>query len=507
MRPLLLALIVAVSLGGRARAQDADHRDPGQPPADVGVQPTTPPPPPSGSPVTPVPPPPGPTPAPPAGAPTPLAPVAEPPPPPPGPPLGTPPIEPAEPLILGPLPPPPLPGEETPETPPAKPDTAVESAVHGAAADEDATEAEEIAPRPNAKGDAFGDEPELGPKIHGFQFRMLLQTRYTYQFDDNNPLKDNGFALQRAFLRGFVKPNKWLSAKLLVDFAEFAYSNPAQALKQVYGEIHPFKRLEFTVGLFKRLYGLAELLPIAEWEFADVGTIDSLIQLTQFAGRDVGVMVRGDPLPKRKWLHVYLAAYGGAGEGAQVSGTSGTTHNGPDFAAPSLLLEGRLESRPIKHVTLGLTGAWRPQSAENGDTIEEAQVTTGRAVAADGTISDSLFVLRGEWLWGDRTDIHTRMDAQTYMGAWGMVAVRFPIDGIILMPAARFEWLDSDRQHPEGYRFLYTGALNVDVSRQLRILLDFTREQMDSRGYPIASLPGIFSKSANIFIAQVQLKI
>ena len=86
--------------------------------------------------------------------------------------------------------------------------------------------------------------------MHGFQFRMLLQTRYTYQFDDNNPLKDNGFALQRAFLRGFVKPNKWLSAKMLVDFAEFAYSNPAQAQKQNNNKIHPTKRLELTIGLF-----------------------------------------------------------------------------------------------------------------------------------------------------------------------------------------------------------------------------------------------------------------
>lgn len=418
-----------------------------------------------------------------------------------GPPLGMPPFAPAEPVLGPPAPPP------TAEEAPVPPETAAESAVRGAAADDDASEAHEIAPRPNAKGDPFGDEPELGPKLHGFQFRMLLQTRYTYQFADNNPLKDNGFALQRAFLRGFVKPYKWLSAKLLVDFAEFAYSNPAQALKQVYGEIRPFKRLELTVGLFKRLYGLAELLPIAEWEFADVGTIDNLIQFTQFAGRDVGVMARVDPLPKRKWLHVYLAAYGGAGEGAQVTGATGTTHNGPDFAAPSLLVEGRLESRPIKHVTLGVTGAWRPQSAENGDTIPDAQVTSGRAVAADGTISNSVLELRGEWLWGDRTDINTRIDARTYMGAWGMAAVRFAIDGVVIMPAARFEWLDSDREHPEGYRYLYTGALNVDITRQLRILLDFTREQMDPRGYPIASLPGIFSQSANIFVAQVQLKI
>jgi hypothetical protein len=487
-------MAVALALGSRARAQVPapapaqapasvpanvpDRPDVGQPSPDIGAPPAPAEPPPAGT-------------------------VTPPPAPPPGPPLGMPPFAPAETPIVSPNPPPaeePQKGE--------KPDTSVESVRHASASDDDAAAAQEIAPRPNATGDPFGDEPDQGPKFHGFQFRLLLQTRYTWQFDDPNPIKDNGFSLNRAFLRGSARPFKWLSAKLLVDFAEFAYSNPQQALKQVYGEIRPWKRLEFTVGLFKRLYGLVELLPIAEYEFADTGPIDNLIKTTQFGGRDVGVMVRGDPLPKRRWLNIYLAAYGGAGEGADgVVGTTGTTHNGPDFAAPSLLLEGRLESRPIKHLMLGATGAWRPQSAENADSVPFAQVSKGKAVAADATISNHLLAIRGEWLWGDRTDINTRMDAQTYMGAWGMVAVRFPVDHIIIMPAARFEWLNDDLQHPEGDRYLITGALNIDVVSQLRFLFDYSHYEMRPGSYPIASVPGVFSKDADIFIVQVQLKI
>ena len=191
---------------------------------------------------------------------------------------------------------------------------------HAAAADEEEEEFQELAPRPNAKGDAFGDEPENAPKTKGFAFRFLLQTRYTRVFDDAS-VKDaesnDGFALNRAFFRGVVHPYKWLSAKLLVDFAEFAYSNPQQALKLAYGEIKPIKRIELTFGLFKRTYSLLELLPIAEYELADTGPTDNLIKDTQFGGRDAGAMVRGDPLPKRRWLHIYLGAFGGAGEGAE----------------------------------------------------------------------------------------------------------------------------------------------------------------------------------------------
>ncbi len=498
----MLTLIIAASFGGRAIAQDANRRDIDPTPSNAGVQPAPASEPPASGTVSPVPaapPPAGPDPAPQPGPPPP----ADAPPPPivvPAPPLGTPPIAPAEP----PIPVPPPAQNETPH----QTETAVESAQQGAAADEDVTEAKEIAPRANPNGDVFGDEPELGPKIHGFQFRMLLQTRYNYEFNDKSPLKDNGFSLNRAFLRGFAQPYKWLSAKLLVDFAEFAYSNPQQALKQVYGELRPYKRLQFTVGLFKRTYGLQELLPIAEWEFAETGPSDNLIKVTQFGGRDVGVMVRGDPLPKRRWLQIYLAAFGGAGEGAEnVSGTTGTTHAGPDLSAPSLLLEGRLESRVVKHLTLGLGGAWRPQSAVNADTPEISQVTNGTAVGADATFSNELLEVRGEWLYGDRTDIHTRMDARTFMAAWGLVAVRVPVGPAVLMPAARFEWLNDDLQHPEGDRYLVSGALNLDVTHQVRFLVDLTRQIMKPGGYPISDVPGIFNKSATILVVQLQLKI
>jgi len=88
-----------------------------------------------------------------------------------------------------------------------------------------------------------------------------------------------------------------------------------------------------------------------------------------------------------------------------------------------------------------------------------------------------------------------------------MVAVRFPIDRVLLLPAVRFEWLNDDLQHPEGDRYIVTGALNVDVTNQLRFLFDYSRYIMDPGGYPIASVPGLFNKSYDAFVVQVQLKI
>ncbi len=382
---------------------------------------------------------------------------------------------------------------------------------HAVAADEEEEEFQELAPRPNAKGDAFGDEPENAPKTKGFAFRFLLQTRYTRVFDDAS-VKDaetnDGFALNRAFFRGVVHPYKWLSAKLLVDFAEFAYSNPQQALKLAYGEIKPIKRIEFTFGLFKRTYSLLELLPIAEYELADTGPTDNLIKDTQFGGRDAGAMLRGDPLPKRRWLHIYLGAFGGAGEGAEgIPGTTGNANTGPDLAAPSLLLTARLMSRPLKHLSLGVDGAWRPNGTPAVSLPPQSQVTSGKATSADATYSNQFLELRGEWLWGDRTDIAYRGDARTWMAAWGIFAVRFPVAHVLVMPAARFEWLDVDRQQSGGQRYLISGALNLDFTAHVRLLLDLSRDQLGSGTSPADTPPGVFTQSATIFVTQIQLKV
>jgi len=498
-----LTLVIALAFGGRAFAQESGGAAPNvipepdvgaTPPADAGVAPA-----PEAGPVV-VPPP--------APAPPPLL-------PPPPPVAAPPPVEPAPPVEES-----PAAGEGSEE---GGAESGEESGKHkknkkskseseSAASEEEQEELEEVAPRPSAKGDPFGDEPDSGPKPKGFSWRLLLQTRWTRVFDDvsvKDAQSNDGFALNRAFLRGTVHPYKWLSAKLLIDFAEFAYSNPQQAVKLAYGEIKPIKRLELTVGLFKRTYSLLELLPIAQYEFADTGPTDNLIKDTQFGGRDVGLMVRGDPLPKRRWLHAYVAAFGGAGEGAEgIPGTTGNVNTGPDLAAPSLLLTARLQSRPIKHLTLGADGAWRPTGTTDIPNLPpQSVVTSGAATSADATYSNRTLELRGEWLYGDRTDAPTRGNARTYMGAWGIVAVRFPVARVLVMPAVRFEWLNIDLQQPEGQRYLFTGALNLDFTTHVRLLLDLSRYQISPAGnYPPAP-PGIFSNDATVFVVQAQLKI
>jgi hypothetical protein len=386
------------------------------------------------------------------------------------------------------------------------------------AEDEAAPEAE-AAPTPSVQGDEFGqDEP--GTKRLGASVRLLLQTRYSHVWRDDSgtagpSLQDpDGFQLNRAFVRVAVRANEWLSAKLLVDFAQLAYNSPLQALKLAYGEIRPSKRVELTLGLFKRTYSLLELLPIADFEFADTGPTDALVKSTQFAGRDVGAMVRIDPLPRRRWLHVYLGAFGGGGFAADSFGTGASTpgaKTGPDGASTSALLTARLMSRPIKRVSLGADVAWRPGGevpSPAGTFLTSRAIGSGFAVSADATLSMKLIELRVEWLRGDRTDLASRGDARTFMGAWGIAAIRLPVRTVVVMPAFRLEWLDSDREHPTlGGREIFSGALNVDVTDKLRMVGDLSHTIVQPGSVSLTSMNGALDSNATVVVFQVQLKL
>ena len=60
--------------------------------------------------------------------------------------------------------------------------------------------------------------------------------------------------------------------------------------------------------------------------------------------------------------------------------------------------------------------------------------------------------------------------------------MRFPVAKVLAMPALRFEWLDIDRQHPEGQRYLASAALNLDFTAHVRLLLDLVARRA-GRGY------------------------
>ena len=57
-----------------------------------------------------------------------------------------------------------------------------------------------------------------------------------------------------------------------------------------------------------------------------------------------------------------------------------------------------------------------------------------------------------------------------------MAAGRIPVAGRRLVPAARIEWLDSDREHPDvGEVLEMTGAVGLWITPRLQLLVDLTQ--------------------------------
>jgi hypothetical protein len=332
------------------------------------------------------------------------------------------------------------------------------------------------------------------------RFRFMLQLRYRQTFVDEGQLSpqteieraqkgtsqaDDGYDIQRAFMRYTVKPSRYIEAKILMDFAELRHNNVRQSFKLAYLQLHPTKQLEFDIGLLKRTYSLLELLPIVDHELADLGPTDSFIKDQGYAGRDVGAVVRYSPLSKRKWLTVSVGAF------------RGDLDEGYD-ARPLKLMTARIEGFPWKHLRLGVNGAWRPydnvqmqrltDDAGNKYYAETVTLKSGKATGADATLLFKRLQVRAEGLYGVRTEPN-QVGSDRFAAGWVVIAPNFKLGGIHWVPAAKLEWLDLNPAAKGGRRTIFTGVLGVIPMDGLRILADVTRSIVDDGLLAMSKVP------------------
>ena len=112
-------------------------------------------------------------------------------------------------------------------------------------------------------------------------------------------------------------------------------------VKQAYATLRPIrKHLHVSAGVIKLPFSILELDPIARYELADVGPADALVKDLGFGGRDVGVEVMVAPLPEPETIRLTLGAYRG--------------HAHDEHASPAGAFGGRLETRPVKSMRLGI---------------------------------------------------------------------------------------------------------------------------------------------------------
>jgi hypothetical protein len=378
-------------------------------------------------------------------------------------------------------------------------------------------------------GDAFGDA------VRGevLSFRLLMQARYADDWsvsqardnaieinrDTATAAENDGWRMNRLFLRAIAKPRKWIQGRLLLDFAELRWGNRKGTVKLAYVVLKPLARTRVTVGFFKRPFSLLELLPIADFEFADVGPTDEVIKELGFGGRDMGAMVQVEPLPMKRWMNISAGMFAGDAEGR--------------FAGIAGLVAARIESNPLRMVRLGADASYRPQRtlALLEDTVDFRGVgflDKGGAVSGDVSVALGRMEIRAEGLYGKRTDMMSRLNDGTgfYVGdcpratchwiaGWGLATYRIPIGKrSVLMPAARAEWLEMNREQHLGKRTYLTGALDFDVTPEFRLLVDVTWRRVQAQSQSLTQLnqfitfgSEIYDLSGTRMTLQAQLRI
>jgi hypothetical protein len=408
----------------------------------------------------------------------------------------------------------------------AKPAPAEPAAPTPQTKDEDSARAE---PAEAIPGDPWGDGPG-GITTGIMSFRALLQTRYSGTFargSDNTrlgfALRENalvrggdGWSLNRFFLRVGAEPTKHLSFRAIIDFAELMAGGGGGAVKQAYATLRPIpKHLEFHAGVFKLPFSIMELDPIAKYELSSLGPADDLIKSLGFGGRDVGADVMVAPLHKSKLLRMYVGAF------------RGQSHD--EHAAVLGAVGGRLESKPVNGLRLGVDAVGQPYSltyarpfdTSNKDTLpmppdplfpRAQHLASGAAYSADVTFARWRAMLRVEGMLGTRVDVDGRYGARNFWAAWGILAYRFRAGPVRLMPALRAEWLDADREHAVGLRRTLTAGVTCFFTKRVRLLLDVTRTDVEP-GSPLAPqplpLPGFpyFELSNTRLVGQLQVEI
>lgn len=369
-------------------------------------------------------------------------------------------------------------------------------------------------------GDAFSDTK--GPAgVYGF--RTLLQTRFQHAAVDLAPIEDrlraedpvnagyvrdlirerahssDGFGIQRAFLRATVQPTPAFGAKLLVDFAEFLHKNQKNALKLAYGELRPNHTITVTAGLFKIPFSLLELLPIADFEFADVGPTDELIKDLGIGGRDIGLKLTVTPLAKRKTLSIEAGIY------------DGDNHNLQKNPGPGILAA-RAKVRPVSHLEVAGDCVYRPTNVRDLDDSGNPyqKHSKGGACSVDASFSYHRFAIRGEWMTGKRTDaplFHDDKDHR-FSAVWALASYRVRLKkSMSLRPAVRVEWLDEDQPSNIGQTFALSAALNLDLSNSTRILFDLTRSRVQGGTRDRSGDGPLYRPSTTVGVAQLQFKL
>ncbi|HVY25223.1 MAG TPA: hypothetical protein VHB79_01675 [Polyangiaceae bacterium] len=283
----------------------------------------------------------------------------------------------------------------------------------------------------------------------------------------------DGITPTRAELRLHARTSPALEGELRLDAARLLVAEEAgQAVRELVARWTPLRPVALSVGIFALPFSLHELFEQRSFPLTDEGPSHALLEHLRFYGRDVGIMATLRPL-RDDALSLDLAAADGGAVGAQ------------DYRGPGLLC-GRITAQPWRQLQLTSALSVRPHALDAW--WEELRYRyqafdRGAAVSTSAALFLGRWTLRAEWLAGKRTDNDVtvpvalrRGAARAFTALWAMASTELPVRGLKLVPVARAEWLDTDRDHPDVGELIHLSVgLAVDLDRHVRLTGELSR--------------------------------
>lgn len=318
-------------------------------------------------------------------------------------------------------------------------------------------------------------------ETEGLRLRGRLQGRWQLE-NDNDPADDEGwtdtFLLRRARVDGRWEPENWLRLVLELELAD-GRARPWD----VYGRLQPHEMLRITAGQFKKPFSRLKMSSPFDLVIPERGLLDrfavSDVYYGRYGGRDIGIMLSGTCPGSLKFTY-YLGAFNNL-----LEDTADEYHR--DYVA-------RLQARIIKGLILAANVSYKRYRASNATD----QTITGDGVLVGGdlrwTIDDFRLQLEGAWgeNMGDDSGLADYVygtEGDSLYGVHTILSYRFDLGkALALTPAFMAEVFDPSDQREDDTAVRLAGALNLDITKYIRVALAAEGVLRNARHYDTPTL-------------------
>lgn len=314
------------------------------------------------------------------------------------------------------------------------------------------------------KADEKQDAPASDPfkpdniKLHG-----RIQTGWQLTGDTNTGAWSDSLYMRRARIGAKWEPLDWARLNL-----EFKLDLTGLAARDMYAAFDINHWFDLSVGYFKKPFSRLRMMSSFDMPIPERGLLDAnVVKTTKFGGfgnRDLGLMVSGDVEGPTLWRDPLKLSY-----------ALGLFNNLPSESNYHRDVAARAQLRLFKGLVVAADGSFKFYQ-------ESSTAKTASMLGADLKWELGDFRLQLEGAVGDNVNLGSRL-----WGAHTILSYAIPLAGLnqpwmaewVLTPAIMAEVFDPDVSANDDLDLRLAAALNLDLNRNLRVVLGLDRTWSD----------------------------